>query len=297
MSTFIELVNQVENNLQGYSLDQDQLTFITANIGSGDTTFTVDEINNVTRGLIQVDDELMWVKQVNSQTSQVTISPFGRGYKATTAASHAANAQVSDNPKFPRARIRETMNTCIRDMYPDLYAVKSYEFPYVAARSTYAIPADATQIHSINWQTIGPSLVWSPINRYKYTALADTTAFATGKSVDILTPVIPGRTIKVDYIAPPSVLVNDSDDFTVSGLDLTAQEACIYGTCYRLAGWLEPPRLQTTSIETTLRSTIVPPKSATDLAQFFYGLYQNALMRARDKLLKENPPSKHFRYV
>ena len=298
-NTFLELVNQIESNLQGYSMDQDQLTYLTTNpMGSSDLTFYVDEPKNVTRGLIQVDDELMWVRSVNNQNSQVTVAPFGRGFKATTAATHSIGAQVTDNPKFPRARIRETINTTIREMYPDLYVVKSYEFNYIAARYTYELPSDVQQIHSMYWQTIGPSKMWNPITRYHYTPNADTTAFPNGKTVDVMMPIVPGQPIKVNYIARPSLLVNNSDDFVnTTGYDDSFQEVCVYGTCYRLASWLEPPRLQTLAIETTLRSAAVPTKSASDLSQFFYNLYQQALMHARDKQLKENPPSKHYRQV
>ncbi len=298
MSTYLELVNQVESNLQGFALDQDEMTFLSQPMTGTDLTFTVDEPRMISHGQIQIDDELLWVKKVDNQAGVVTVSPFGRGYKASTAKAHSAGAMIVDNPKFPRVRIRETLNTAIKEMYPELYVMKSYEFPYIAARSTYDLPANIKQIHSMFWQTIGPSKMWAPLTRYHYNATADTTAFPTGKTVDLMTPVIPGRLIKVNYLDKPAPLVNDSDEFsTTTGFDDAAQEAAMYGTCYRLAGWLEPPRLQTLAIETTMRSPLVPPKSATDVGQYFYNLYQQSLTHARDKMLKENPPSKHFRYI
>lgn len=298
MSTFKQLVDQVELNLSGYTLDQGEQTYLTNPIGSADLTFKVDEPKLVSHGIIQVDDELMWVKRADNNSADVTISPMGRGYKSTTAATHAAGAMVVDNPKFPRQRIKDIINVAIQETFPDLYQTKTTSFTYVSARNTYALPTDAKGVINVAWQTIGPSMTWLDMRRWKYTARADTTAFPTGRSLDLWGTVVPGRTVKVDYLTTPGSLVADADDFAVAtGLETFAEEAVIYGTCYRLIGWLESPRLQVLSVEASLRSALVPNKAATDAGRYFYAMYQDALQRARRKLLQENPNSLNFRYT
>lgn len=298
MSTFKQLIDQVELNLSGYTMDQGEQTFLSGPITNSSLTFKVDEPKLISHGIIQVDDELMWVKKADNNTSDVTLSPLGRGYRSTVATSHLMGATVVDNPKFPRQRIRDILNVSIQETYPDLYVTKTSSFPYVAARYSYPLPVDAKGVLNVSWESIGPSKVWLPLRRFKFTARADATAFPTGKAIDLWNPVVPGRTVKVDYTTTPNVFTNDTDDFeTATGLESYAEEAVIYGACYRLVGWLESPRLQVLSVESTLRSPLVPNKAASDAGRFYFSMYQEALQRARRKLLQDNPNSLNFRYV
>lgn len=298
MSTYKQLTDQVEMNLQGYTLDQDEKTFLTSPLDATATTFTVDESRLVSRGMVQIEDELMWVKKVDKESNQVTVSPFGRGYMSTTAKTHAVGVMVTDSPKFPRCRIKDTINTAVREVYPDIYPLKSTSFPFVAARNTYELPADVKGVHSVTWEVVGPSKSWIGVKRFQYDPQADTGRFATGKSLDIWSSVIPGRNVKVIYMTEPKPFVNDSDEFsTTTGLDPYVEEVIVYGTCYRLVGWLETARLQVQAIESTMRSPLVPPKAATDAGRYYFAMYQESLARARNKLLQENPTTRHFRYI
>lgn len=298
MSTYRQLIDRVEMNLQGYSLDQNEQTFLTAPMTDDATTMTVDESRLVSRGMVQVDDELLWVKKADNASSEVTISPFGRGYMSTAAVAHEVGAKVTDSPKFPRSQIREAINTAIREAYPDIYPLKATTFAFVAARHTYPLPEETKGVHAISWEVVGPSRTWLQVKRWRYDPNADTGRFPTGKSLDIWSGIVPGRSVKVTYIVEPDILTNDSDEFaTVTGLDAYAEEVVTYGACYRLVGWLETARLQMQSIESTMRAPLVPVKSATDAGRYFYAMYQEALGRARTKLLRESPSMSHFRYV
>jgi hypothetical protein len=292
------LVDQVESNLRGFTLDQDEQTFLTSAIDADALTIPLDEARLISRGIVQIGDELVWVKGIDQSTSSAMVSPFGRGYLSTTAATHDTGTAVVDNPKFPRARIRSTIQTAVREVYPDLYPVASTEIPYVAARNTYALPAATRDVLSVHWQVVGPSRSWNSVKRWNYNPRANTDEFPTGKTIDLWGPITPGRTVQVDYITEPGTLDNDSDEFTTAtGLGADVEEAVVYGTCYRMVGWLETPRLQIQSVESSMRSQLVPPKSATDAGKFFYAMYQESLSRARMRLLREHPTSLHFRYV
>ncbi len=294
MSTFTQLTDQVLQNIQGDSLDQNEQTFLVNPVTSSDLTFTVDETNFISQGLCEIGDELLWVKQVNAQTSTITVSPFGRGYRSTTARSWTAGTAITNNPRYSRFRVKQTINTAVMNVYPDLYGIKTYEFPYVAARLAYGLPEELDQIHNMTWESIGPSKVWIPITEYFYDPSANTTSFPTGKSVTISNSIIPGRTVRVTYIQAPDPMVNDSDSFTtVTGLAVTAEESIVYGTCYRLLGFVEPPRLQTDSVESTQRSPLVPPGSAINAGQFFYNLYQISFQQERERLLRSNKTIMH----
>jgi len=294
VSTFAELVNEVLINLMGDSLDQNEQTFLTGPIDADELTFSVDEPAMISQGLIEINDELMWVKTVDKNSGLVTLSTLGRGYLSTTAVSHIAGSMVTNKPRYSRARVKQTVNTAIRGVYPEIYATASTEFPYVAARYAYEVPADVDQIHSLSWSTIGPSRVWEPLNQWQYIPDSDTSVFPSGKSIYLWDGIVPGRSVRVTYLKAPTVLVNDADDFSsVTGLSETAREAILYGTCYRLVGFVEAPRLQMSAVESTQRSVMVPAGSATNTGKFFYSLYLEAVARERQRLLRLNGNSTH----
>lgn len=294
MATFGQLVDRVLQTLQGDSLDQAEQTHITADVTSADLTLTVDDPAMVSQGLAELGAELVWVTAVDRSSSTVTLAPYGRGYRSTTAASHAAGTALVAKPRYSRERVKQTVNQAIESSYPDLYVLKRTTFPYVAARLTYSLPADCEQLHSLSWESVGPSRTWIPANQYRFDPQADTTAFITGKTVDLWEPVVPGRTVRVSYITSPDLLVNEADDFsTVTGLASTAEEVILYGTCYRMIGFLEPARLQVNAVESSARSQLVTPGTAVNAGKFFYGLYLEALNNERERLLRIHGTSFH----
>lgn len=298
MSTLAKITDRIIATLQGFSRDQDEQTYLTTSISDVDLTFTVNEPKLISQGLIEVGDELMWVTRVDNTTGTVTVAPFGRGYQLSSAATHDENCPVSNNPKFPRSFIVSTVNDAINGVYPDLYVRATTTFPFSAARVTYEMPATAEQIHKISWQDIGPSKRWVPISRYRFDPAADTDEFASGKSVDLYQSAVPGRTVKVVYQQAPSLFSDPAQEFTTTtGLSATAEDCVVYGALFRLVGMLESPRLQLTAVESQLRAQLIQPGSTKASAQHFMQLYQLALISERERLMRSDPISAHFRYI
>lgn len=294
-TTFEQLIDETLSELHGYTSDLEQVTFLTAPIGPTDTTISVDDAEQISRGLIEIDDELIWVTKVDTNANVVTIAPFGRGYRGTTAASHTANTMITDNPRYPRASIKQKINDTINEIYPEVFAVKTDEtntaIPVVV---TYPAPADCDVILQLRCRTIGPSREWMPIKRYNLDTSADTTAFPTGKSVDIADPMYPGQPIRIVYIAAPSQFVDLDDTLATVGLDDNVKEVLLYGACYKLITGLEVARMQTTTVQQSTRDQLVPSGSATKGSQFYYSLFQNRLENERDRLLKIHRSNIHF---
>lgn len=294
MPTFSELTDEVLQNLQSDSLDQAQQTSLTFSIDEVDLSITVDEPQYLSQGLIEIEDELLWAKTVDTATGIVTVSPAGRGYRSTTAATHAAGAFVLSNPRYSRHRVKQAINTAIRSVFPDIYRLVTTELDYVGARLAYELPAAVESIHKITWESVGPSRVWIEIDDYVFVPDADTTVFPSGKALYLWDGVIPGRTVRVTYIRPPAELEESGDDFvTVTGLPITAKEVIVYGACYRLLGYMEAPRLQQESVESSQRSMLINPGSAANAGKYFYALYQESLAQEREGLLRSNPSKIH----
>lgn len=293
-----QLTDKVISTLAGFSRDQDEQTWLSEAIDADDTEMTVEEPKLISRGLVEIGDELIWVSRVDNSTGAVTIAPNGRGYHSTSAAAHDENDFVRNNPRYPRAEVKAVINDAVESVYPDLWASDSTEFAAVAARLTYEMPADVDHVRRVSWESIGPSRSWIPITRWRFDPSANTDRFETGKSLTIMGEPIAGRTIRVNYAKVPARFTNSSTEFaTATGLPSTAENCVIYGACFQLVGYVENPRLQIQSVESQMRAQLVQPGSSQGAARHFLQLYQMALQSEREKLLKADPTTAHFRYI
>lgn len=297
--TFDNIVSRVKQQLLGYTRDQASISYLVAPMTASDSTFTIDPetATNISRGLVEIDDELILVKKYDRSTGLVTVfggsSATGRGAEGTTAAAHTTDTLVTDDPMFPRTRIKEAINDTIQGTYPDLWVFGEYEFPWQAARYEYPLPVECEDVYKVVSNTIGPSRVWFPNSSWRFNPQASTTpgqtpAGSTGKSIQVMRDfVVPGRNVRVTYIKKPGTLVNNSDVFsTTTGYDDRVVDMIVYGACWRLLPAYEAARLQQQQIEATERAPLVPAGAGSQSAQFYYQLYTQRLNEERDRLFR-----------
>lgn len=282
MPTLQDLINRVRQEVAGFSQDQQQFTYLTANIGNTDLVLSVGDATQISRGEVEVDkSELMFINSVNHTTNTITVAPFGRGWVGSTATSHLANAPIENNPIWPSIRITEAINDTIRGVYPQLWAVGTTQFPKISVVYEYSLPADVEELISVQNQVIGPSHVWQFCRTWRFVGQANTSTGElgnTGKSLFLADDIVPGRQIFVTYRKEPSELVNLTDDFaTVTGLPSTAQDVIVWGACSKLTVQLEGPRLTMAAVEASERAQYVQPGSAARVSQYFDTKYQMRL--------------------
>jgi len=241
---------------------------------------------------------MILVKKYDRPSGTVTVmgglTGTGRGVEGTTAASHTIDSLITNNPQYPVSRIKEALNDTINGVYPDLFVFAEYEFPYVAARYEYPIPADADDVYKVVVNTIGPSAVWFPLTSWRFNTVASTTAgqvkptpTPTGKTIQLMRDrIVPGRNVRVTYTKKPSTLTLGSDLFTSTGFPERYVDMMVYGACWRLLPALEPARLQQQAIEATERAPLVPAGSATQATNFYMNLYMKRLNEERDRLFR-----------
>ena len=298
MPTFDELVDEVKSNLIGYALRQDRLTYVT-NAGGITTTSSVINVgstDNLAKGIIEIDDELIWIDSFNKSTNQLNVAPgFGRGYMGTTPAPHSTNAMVTLSPAFPRVSIKKAINDTIKSFYPKLFAVGSTTFTFNAAQTTYALPDDAREVLYMSWQTTGSSREWLPIKRWRFDPLANVPTFNTQKTVNIYENIQPGRTVKVWYTMVPDTMDANTDDFVdVTGLPDSCQDVIIYGACYRLLTFLDAGRINLSSAEADLNDTKNPYNSGSNASRYVFALFQQRLQEESLKLSDQSPIRLHL---
>lgn len=296
-ATFDQMASRVKQQLLGYTRDQASISYLTSDMSATDTTFQVDPetVTNISKGLVEIDDEMILVKRYDRSTGTVTVTAGtnGRGVEGTTAASHSTNAIVTDDPMYPKARVKEAINDTIQGVYPDLWVFGDYEFPKIAARYEYPVPADVEDVYKVTVNTIGPSAVWFPLSSWRFNPSASETPgqvkptpTPTGKTIQIMRDfIVPGRNIRVEYIKKPNVLVNGSDDFsTVTGFPDRYIDLITYGACWRLLPAYEAARLQQQAIEATERAPLVPTGAGANASKYFMALYMQRLQEERTRL-------------
>lgn len=296
MSTFLDIINETNLALTGYTNRQDQATYLTAPITSTDLSFTVADGTVLTRGLVEIDDELIWVDSFDRNTNTATIPAYGRGFRDTTAQSHTAGTRVTISPSFPRSVIRRNINLAIDGVYPDLFGTFYTIFNWQAARTTYVLPNEAIDVLGASWQTIGPSKEWLPIRHYRVDRMANPIYWGSGKTVSIREGIIPGRPVMITYTKKPTTLQYDTDDFTMTGLSESAREVIVLGAAYRTAMYLDLGRVPAATAEADAQQGNDPVGSAANIGRVLQQMYQQRLLVEVRRLQEQYPPRTHYTY-
>jgi hypothetical protein len=295
MPTFKELADEVALNLQGFTLRQDRSTHLTENITTSATTLTLASADNVAKGIIQVDDELIWVDSYDKNTGVVTIPPYGRGYLGTKKSTHNAGSQVVIKPTFPRHNIKKAINDTVRAVGDTIYATGTFVFTYTPAQVTYGLPNNVHDVLSVSWQTIGPSQEWLPIRSWRADQMANVSSFNSNKSISIYESVVPGRSIQVFYSKEPDTFEIDQDDYEfTTGLPLSAKDVIIYGAAYRLASMVDPGRLTFVSPESEIQTGRIQVGQGQNAARYLLALYQQRLDEESRKQRDRHPIRVHY---
>ena len=295
MTAFIDIINETALALTGYTNRQDQATYLTSSITATDTTFTVADGTVLTRGLVEIDDELIWVDSFDRTSNTATIPAYGRGFRDTVATVHSAGTRVTITPAFPRSVIRRNINLAIDGVYPDLFGVYYTTFPFQAAVTTYQLPQEAIDVLGCSWQTIGPSKEWLPVRHYRIDRMANPVTWNSGKTISIREGIIPGRTVMVTYTKKPTVLQYDSDDFaSLTGLPDSSREVIVLGAAYRTAMYLDFGRVPAATAEADAQQANDPIGSAANIGRMIQQLYQQRLLVEVRRLQEQYPPRTHY---
>jgi len=298
MPTFSQMTSEVQSNLQGYSLRQDRITWVATAGGITSTSLNIKigSADNLAKGIVQIDNELIWVNSFDRQNLTLNVAPgFGRGYMGTTPSPHAENAQVILTPTFPITMIQQAINDTINSLYPKLFQVASTTFTYNAAQIAYPLPDDARDVLYGSWQTPGPSKEWLPINRWRIDRMANVPAFNTTKTVNIYEKIVPGRTVQIYYSTIPSNLTNYNDDFAaVTGLPESSRDVVTLGAAYRLLSYIDTGRINLSSAEADLADNKLPSTAGASASKYIFALYQQRLQEESTKLQDRFPIRLHY---
>ena len=283
------MIDEVSMNLSGYTLQQDRATYITAAVttttspSSAPTILTLASADNLGKGVVEIDEELLWIDNFDRVGNTATIAPYGRGYLGTTAATHAADAKVTISPTFPRFAIKRAINDTISAIGSSIFAANTTTITSNSAVSAFRLPTTGTTLNirnilAIAYQALGSSKEWIPIRSYRFDGNANSTAFTSGQTVSIYDYIPSGRTIQIVYATDPSPFTTNADVFTTqTGLPESCKDIIILGATYRLLSNLDPARASMVSPQADETDSKRPYGSSQSLTKQVYALFNQRL--------------------
>ena len=298
-----QMIDEVVLNLAGYTFQQDRATYLktavttTTSSSASPLILSLGSTENVGKGIVEIDEELLWVDSFDRISNTATIAPYGRGYLGSTAATHTADTKVTISPTFPRNVVKRAINDTIRSLGASIFAVKSTSFTFNAAQSTYAFNnLNIKNILTVSWESIGPSKEWVPIRKWDFDSTADSGAFGSGaQTITLGSAPIPGRSVRIVYATDPVAFTSNSEDYvTQTGLPESTRDVVILGTAYRLLSFLDPARASQVSPQADETDSKRPYGASQSATKQLYALYSQRLQEETKSQQKNYPPRVHF---
>lgn len=289
MTTVSQLIDDCSGMLHAYTGELEATTWLTQPVDAAQTELQVQHPNRLRQGIIEVDDELMWLSDAGN--TSVTLQPNGRGVMNTPAVPHAVTTQVKNDPLIPRARIFQEIQAVIRQMQPDLYAVKTYSFTVSPVQTTYEIPADVNKLLSVQHDVVGPTQEWLTMTAYW---IDQNAATVSGKALTLRGVIDPGRTVQLVYAADLPVPASTLEDLEGSGIPAEMHDVIRYGACWRVVQTLPVGRLNLKSIPAQTNAENVTPAVISEISKQFAQMFQLRRQEERQRQLDKYPPRKHY---
>jgi hypothetical protein len=307
-TTLANMMDEVQVNLAGYTFQQDRTTYISSAVSTTTSSsaspliLSLGSTESLGKGIVEIDEELLWVDSYDRVANTATVAPYGRGYLGTTAATHSADAKVTIAPTFPRFNIKRAINDTIRSLGSNIFAMKTTTFTFNAAVSTYAFAnLDIKNILTVHWQDIGPSKEWRPIRKYDFDAVANPEAFGYVSGTDKVQTItlgeapISGRTVKVVYATDPAPFTTNSQVYvTQTGLPESTRDVVILGAAYRLLAFLDPARAAQVSPQADETDSKRPYGASQTATKQLYALYSQRLAEETKAQQQNYPPKVHY---
>jgi hypothetical protein len=302
-TTLINLMDEVQINLAGYTYQQDRATHLTSAVSTltssstSPTILSLGSTESIGKGVIEINEELLWLDSFDRVANTATVAPYGRGYLGTTATTHAIDSKVTISPTFPRYVVKKAINDTIRAVGATIFAVKSTTFTFNAAVTTYAFNnLDIGNILSIMWQEVGPSKEWIPVRRWSWDSAANETEFGSGaQTVTIGDFITPGRTVKVVYATDPIAFTTNNQVFsTQTGLPESCKDVIVLGASYRLLTFLDPARASQVSPQADETDSKRPFGASQTATKQLFALYTQRLSEETSRQQSNYPIRVHY---
>lgn len=193
--------------------------------------------NTVSYGMqLSVDLEIMYVKQWTATSKTASVI---RGYMGSTAAPHAATAQVFINPKFPLFSVFRAINEELAGLSgePELYRMRTVSITYNPVFQGYDFPAEGNwyEVAGIRFRIAPPTHNLPPIRSWAAMKTVPTSIYPSGNCIIIYESGWPGLPIFVWYKTQFTTLTSLTQTVqSTTGLPSSANDIVPMGAAARL---------------------------------------------------------------
>ena len=276
MATLNQLTEQTIAEINSYVKNQESVTIITSGVSSSDVTMLVDDVSSLSKGIAEIEDELVYVKKAISASGTVQIlgtsgNPVGRGWRGSAATSHPSGSIIRNNPIFPRTQVKRALLETIKGM--NFPCIDTYQFEFNGSEYSYILPDELVDITGVSWDVPDSTGVWQLIKRFRIdTNYYDSTTNSIKQALILNESPMPGRTINVQYTKYPTA-ITDNQDLTVSGLPGSCEDVVRLGAMYRLLSTVDPGKVTATSVSADALDQPVQAGASTTAAKYIFQLY------------------------
>ena len=274
MATLSQLTEQTIGEVSSYVRNQESVTITTALTTASDLTITVDDASALSKGIVEINDELLYVKKSVQASGTIQIlgtagNPTGRGWRGTTATSHVSGSVVRNNPLFPRTQVKRAILETIKGMQFPVIANETFTFN--GSDYSYIMPDSLIDITGVSTELPDSTGVWALIKRWRL----DTNYLngnTTGQALILNESPQPGMPVRVQYTKYPTI-ITDNQDLTVSGLPSSCEDVVRLGAMYRLLSTVDPGKVTATSVSADALDQPVSAGASTNVAKYIFQLY------------------------
>lgn len=286
MSSMADLVDTTIASVMGESATVDPTSYLLTSVDANDTAFTVADSSQFSRGLIQIEDELIVLTAASRSDGSLTTHLSARGVRGTAAVAHPAGALVTMNPTIPRIRAVRAVEEALR-ADSGLFAVGTLDLTFTPAIASYDVPDEVRDILSVKWESPYPfGAKWQRIRRWKFDR--------HNRQLVLSDAPLPGATIRVSYTKEPTVPAM-TGNFADSGLPLSCVDVIRFSAAWRISSFLEAHNLLVNRAEADVMARQQPTAGTRiRVAQYFYGMYQQRLAEEVAALANRWPGTVHF---
>jgi hypothetical protein len=276
MATLNQLTEQTIAEINSYVKNQESVTIITSEISSSAVTISVDDVTSLSKGIVEIDDELLYAKKAIAASGTIQIlgtegNPVGRGWRGTTATSHPSGSVVRNNPIFPRTQVKRAILETIKGM--NFPCITNHTFTFNGSDYSYIMPDALEDIVGISWDVPDSTGVWQLIKRYRVDKnYYDDTTSSIKQALILNESPMPGRTVNVQYTKFPTT-ITDNQELTVSGLPASCEDVVRLGAMYRLLSTVDPGKVSAVSVSADALDQPVQAGASTNAAKYIFQLY------------------------
>ena len=290
-ATFSQMIDETQSHLRSFVRDQELTTWLKFAVTANALEATVNDASVVSRGRIEIDNELLIVETVDTTLNKITFPPFGRGSDGTTAVQHAAKAKVTVQPLYPRTLVADTLNQVIAAVGDTLFGINVVTWTAHPTRVSYELPANTDRVLSVQYTYDSISKDVSYARDWSFDQQAD---WPSGKGLLLWDVPRPGDPIRVATAVPPVELVA-GDDFSDSLLPSSSYDVIVLGAVSRLMATAGSYLTATRSVgsQTTLAAQM-DPQTPMQMSRYFYAQHQERLNQEVTKLLNRYSSRAHY---